>query len=60
MLCAAGAPLPGTNNSNITVALLLLKTAIDPNGTLTSWEYDTDYCTWQGVQCNGNGVPTSL
>ena len=56
----AGPSSGSTNNANITVALLLLKSAVDPNATLSSWIYNTDYCTWQGIQCDGGGLPTAL
>ncbi len=48
------------NDQNITESLLLLKAAIDMNGSLSSWTPSTSYCTWKGVQCNDAGQPTTL
>jgi len=45
----------------VTVALLLLKGAIDMNSSsLSSWTPTTSYCTWKGVECNAAGQPDSL
>lgn len=55
----AVAPAPASSE-NVTDSLLLLKAAVDPEGSLTSWVPGTDYCTWKGVQCDASKAPVSL
>ena len=40
-------------------ALLQLKQAVDP-GSKLPWPAGSDKCSWKGVNCNGNGLVTSV
>ena len=62
----APAPAPSPLRANATAldpqtrSLLLLKAAIDRNGTLTAWTPDTSPCTWYGVRCDAGGNVTEI
>ncbi len=57
-LCYAVSAVPTKREQE--TSLLLLKGAMDPTGSLSSWQPSTDYCTWEGIGCNGDGLVTTM
>ncbi|CAM6089689.1 unnamed protein product [Calypogeia fissa] len=50
------APTDGGDINTDTSALLLFKTAVDPNNNLFNWRSGGTACSWTGISCTNNRV----